>query len=84
MGERTIGNWQLIRCRYDEMDMAENEVENPVPRREFNSYCIGIIIEDSADRKLCRVVLEGNKEDLEYVLKLKAIIKRIEGCFLKT
>ena len=67
-------DWKLIRCIYDHMGMACNEVENPelfdkgVRKDKTISWCIATLIPFRGN-EIARIELEGSKENLEYVLE---------------
>lgn len=68
--------WELIRCIYDSMGMATNEIEDPkrfakaLKDGKQVSWCIATILDGVNKTKIARIELEGSKENLEFVLNV--------------
>lgn len=76
MNKTDVSKWQIVKCIYDYLGMFYNEIEEPEETERYIKekgddcvgWFIGIVHELDDGRKCTEVLLEGNKEILEFVL----------------
>lgn len=72
MNDMKKGQWELLRCMHDHIGICADEVTNPDRIAEMDDWCIGVRWNYSGDRVGALIIIEGDKVDLEKVMKLQA------------